>query len=167
MAQPQGGEAMNYYNDSNAPPGPPPNQHKEGYGNGGGYGQQAPPQYDMSYGPQSYEATGEKLDFNQAFKVEKPKWNDLWAGLLVCLFILFVCLYFSAVAHRKEDYSLVRILIALTDFEISSSLCSPDLSLSPGSPYKGTQAPRVLREEVSTTASKYFRHRRTVRVHRL
>ena len=35
-----------------------------------------------NYGPQSYEATGEKIGFDQAFKIEKPKWNDWWAGLL-------------------------------------------------------------------------------------
>jgi hypothetical protein len=27
---------------------------------------------------------GEKPSFDQAFKIEKPKWNDLWAGILVC-----------------------------------------------------------------------------------
>jgi len=78
MAQP-GGEAQSYYNDAQPPPGPPPNQQK-GYAEG--YGQQAPPQYGTSYGPQGYEATGEKMDFNQTFKVDKPKWNDLWAGVL-------------------------------------------------------------------------------------
>lgn len=77
------GESANYYN---APPGPPPQEaNKAEYGGGynqGGYTQQ-PPQYNTNnYGPQSYEATGEKLGFEQAFKIEKPKWNDLWAGLL-------------------------------------------------------------------------------------
>jgi hypothetical protein len=46
------------------------------------YGQ-APPQYgNNSYAPQNYEAQGEKQDFQQAFKLDKPKFNDLWAGLL-------------------------------------------------------------------------------------
>jgi hypothetical protein len=26
---------------------------------------------------------GEKPSFDQAFAVPKPKWNDLWAGILV------------------------------------------------------------------------------------
>jgi hypothetical protein len=80
------GEAAGYYN---APPGPPPAQQapKEQYNGAGGYNQgnhgQQPPQYSYNnYGPQSYEATGEKIGFDQAFKIEKPKWNDWWAGLL-------------------------------------------------------------------------------------
>jgi len=85
------GEAAGYYN---APSGPPPQaQNKEqfggGYnqGNNQGYNQgeytQQPPQYGMNnYGPQGYEATGQKIGFDQAFKIEKPKWNDWWAGLL-------------------------------------------------------------------------------------
>lgn len=27
----------------------------------------------------------EKPTFAQAFKIEKPRYNDLWAGILVCL----------------------------------------------------------------------------------
>ena len=27
--------------------------------------------------------SGEKQTFEQTFKVEKPKWHDLWAGVLV------------------------------------------------------------------------------------
>jgi hypothetical protein len=86
------GEAASYYQ---APPGgpPPADQRQKEYnqGGGGGYGNQQPPQYDMSYGPQGYEATGQKMDFNQAFKVAKPKWNDLWAGLLlIATFAAFV-----------------------------------------------------------------------------
>jgi hypothetical protein len=80
MATPGAGEAASYYQ---APPGPPPDQQQKEYSQGGGYGYgQQPPQYNMSYSPQGYEATGQKLDFSQAFKLDKPKWNDLWAGLL-------------------------------------------------------------------------------------
>jgi hypothetical protein len=87
MATSGAGEAAAYYQ---APHGPPPEQRQTEYSKGGQYGQ-APPQYDMSYGPQGYEATGQKLDFNQAFKVGKPKWNDLWAGLLfIATFAAFV-----------------------------------------------------------------------------
>ncbi|KAK9777588.1 putative Protein PNS1 [Seiridium cardinale] len=54
------------------PPGPPPQQ---------GY----PP-------PQNYNGNyGEKPMFDQAFKIDKPKWNDLWAGiLLIAVFLGFV-----------------------------------------------------------------------------
>jgi hypothetical protein len=44
--------------------------------------QQQPPQYG-NYAPQNYDAVGEKQDFSQAFKLDKPKFNDWWAGLLV------------------------------------------------------------------------------------
>jgi hypothetical protein len=62
------------------------------------YTQQSPqqftqqaPDYNASYSPQGYEAQGQKLDFSQAFKVDKPKWNDLWAGLLlIATFAAFV-----------------------------------------------------------------------------
>lgn len=46
----------------NQPPNiPPPNN---GPPNGGGYGD-------------------EKVTFDQSFKIQKPQWNDLWAGILV------------------------------------------------------------------------------------
>lgn len=52
-----------------------------------GYGQQ-PPQYAQQpqYAPNPAAAEtgyGEKPTFDQAFKIDKPKWNDLWAGILV------------------------------------------------------------------------------------
>ncbi|QDS69540.1 Protein pns1 [Venturia effusa] len=42
---------------------------------------QNPPEYG-NYAPQNYDAGGEKQDFSQAFKLDKPKFNDWWAGLL-------------------------------------------------------------------------------------
>jgi hypothetical protein len=94
----QRGEAQDYYNNDNRgyqmqppqqegqqnyppPQGMPPQQ------NGG---MPPPPSYNgnMNYSPD------QKPDFNQAFKVEKPKWNDLWAGLL----FLAVCAGFVAVS---------------------------------------------------------------------
>ncbi len=51
-----------YYEE---PPYPPPNQ-SAGYGG-------PPPQ------PPQYE----KESFDQVFRIEKPKYNDLWAGILV------------------------------------------------------------------------------------
>jgi hypothetical protein len=63
------GEAAGYYDSS-----------RQGANS---YGQQ-PPQYGappQQYAPQDQYA--EKPMFDQAFKVEKPKYNDLWAAILV------------------------------------------------------------------------------------
>lgn len=61
-------------------PGPPQQQQ---------YGQYPQQPYDQYAPPQSeFQHGDEKVPFEQAFKVEKPKWNDLWAGIL---FMLFMC----------------------------------------------------------------------------
>ena len=82
------GEAQDYYNG--AP--------QQGYSQTQGQPeyapqQQQPPQYQpyapppgppdgrQEYGGSGY-AGGEKQSFDQAFKIPKPKYNDLWAGLL-------------------------------------------------------------------------------------
>lgn len=46
---------------------------------------QAPPQYNQpGYGPNPNAfANNDKPTFDQAFKIEKPKLNDWWAGLLL------------------------------------------------------------------------------------
>jgi hypothetical protein len=62
-----------YQQPPNMPPpnnGPPP-------ANGGGYGD-------------------EKVTFDQSFKIQKPKWNDLWAGILVGRLVLLVFVAFDA-----------------------------------------------------------------------
>ena len=44
--------------------------------------QQAPPTYGENY--QNAGPLGDgKQTFDQAFKLDKPKYNDLWAGILV------------------------------------------------------------------------------------
>lgn len=46
--------------------------------------QQPPPEPKPA--PQYHQNVPESgYNFDQAFKIEKPKWNDLWAGLLVSL----------------------------------------------------------------------------------
>ena len=89
----QGGEAASYFNQQ-------PTYGPNGYGSGPQmeYAPQPPPQqnrqqkapYDPSqpppYGHQPYQAPqagAGPYTFDQAFKVERPKWNDLWAGILV------------------------------------------------------------------------------------
>jgi hypothetical protein len=61
----------------------------------------APPP-DYGYQPPNYDPNGGKLGFQETFKVEKPKWNDLWAGIL----FLIVCAGFvavSVIAFRGYD----------------------------------------------------------------
>ncbi len=67
MAHAQQPRAPDYYGGPQQPPYPPANPPGPAYNNGGG----APPQYD-------------KQSFNQVFRIEQPKWNDVWAGILVC-----------------------------------------------------------------------------------
>ena len=54
-----------YGNNYVPPQGPPPPQH---------------PQQQNGYAETNY---GEKPNFDQAFKIERPKYNDWWAGLLL------------------------------------------------------------------------------------
>jgi hypothetical protein len=63
------GEAAGYYN--NQPP--PANPY---------YSQQQPPAPQQYNGPPPREYQ-EKPMFDQAFKIERPKYNDLWAAILV------------------------------------------------------------------------------------
>ena len=100
------GEAAGYYqqpqqgyNGSYQPPqGPPPQQ----YGQQSQYQQGYPPpqqQFDNqpysqnppTYGDNFVPPVDEKQTFQQTFKVQKPKFNDLWAGiLLIAVFLGFV-----------------------------------------------------------------------------
>ena len=81
------GEADDYYNDRTAyqqyqPPSKPPPQQYDmpDYGaNNEQMYSQAPPMYGATFVPPQ----NNKQDFQQTFKVAKPKWNDLWAGILV------------------------------------------------------------------------------------
>lgn len=57
--------------------------------NGDGGSMPPPPNYGQQYG-----GGDQKPMFDQAFKIEKPKWNDLWAGIL----FLAVCAGFVAVS---------------------------------------------------------------------
>jgi hypothetical protein len=102
-AGPYGGETANYYNQQ---PGPPPNAYQmqpphNGYYNGEQYqGQQyqpppgPPPPTDPKNGEGYGGGYGAPQTFDQAFSVPKPKWNDLWAGIL----FLITCAGFVAVS---------------------------------------------------------------------
>lgn len=113
----QQGEAAGYYNAGDAQKGynmqPPQNgqwqqqQSQPYYNNNGpqqGYnnnGMPPPPSYgqNMNYG------ADQKPTFDQAFKIDKPKWNDLWAGGL----FLAVCAGFVAVSGIAiQGYSATK-----------------------------------------------------------
>ena len=74
------GAADSYYNE-------PSNQAPMQYGQQPQYGQ-PPPSYDQNNtkpttGPQMEAGAGGKQSWDQTFKLDKPKYNDLWAGILV------------------------------------------------------------------------------------
>ncbi|GAM88231.1 hypothetical protein ANO11243_062620 [Dothideomycetidae sp. 11243] len=103
------GEAADYYNnggnaqkDYAMQPQNQPANHQQQYANGPNHAQngqqsgqysQPPPDYNQNYRPSGFEG-GEKPTFEQAFKIEKPHWNDLWAGFL----FLIVCAGFTVVS---------------------------------------------------------------------
>ncbi|KAL2163017.1 hypothetical protein VTH06DRAFT_6853 [Thermothelomyces fergusii] len=105
-----GGEAANYYNQQ---PPPPPNTYHthppqpQGYYNsnnqhqgpaGGSYG--APP-----YPPPQSEPKGAPPSYDEVFAIPKPKWNDVWAGLL----FLATCAGFVAVSGISiQGYAATR-----------------------------------------------------------
>jgi hypothetical protein len=88
--------APHQQNGYGPPSGPPPQQqHNNNYGGG----MPPPPNYGQAYG------ADQKPQFEEAFKIEKPKWNDLWAGIL---FIL-VCAGFVVVsAISIQGYSATK-----------------------------------------------------------
>ncbi|KAI5863722.1 DUF580-domain-containing protein [Durotheca rogersii] len=79
------GEAASYFNSQ-----PPPNPYGQPY-QYGQYGQPGPQGSAPNYG---YGQIEEKPMFDQAFRVERPKYNDLWAGIA----FLIVCAGFVAVS---------------------------------------------------------------------
>jgi hypothetical protein len=87
---PGGNAANQYYN-----PGPPPNQQP--------YGQPPPP--PPQYGGQYQDGVGEKPTFEQTFKVEGPKYNDIWAG---ALFLAVVVGFVIVSAISIQGYSATK-----------------------------------------------------------
>lgn len=86
-APPQGAPQQNgQYNQGYAPPqnmnqnyAPPLGQQPEqSYGMQESKMSQQPPTYNHDF----HQSNG-KESFQQTFRVQKPKWNDLWAGILV------------------------------------------------------------------------------------
>lgn len=83
MSYPQnGGQAASYYNQGQPQYQPQYQQpYQQQQPTGQPYGE-PPPQY---YGPakqHEFDPSAGNPTFGQVFKVDKPKYNDLWAGLL-------------------------------------------------------------------------------------
>ncbi|EME38500.1 hypothetical protein DOTSEDRAFT_140590 [Dothistroma septosporum NZE10] len=90
-----------------------------------------PPSYGQNYGNDG------KQDFTQTFKIERPKWNDLWAGLLfIAVFMGFVAVSGISIAGyagnkgfngggiygSANDFSLNTNTIVLFCFILAAAL---------------------------------------------
>ena len=116
----QRGEAADYYNDSNGQKADDQTQSPQQAYGGQQYGNKThggqrhgnrqyeppqhmppPPTYDQNFGNWQ-----EKPTFDQAFKVEKPKYNDIWAGILfLAVFAGFVAVSGITLAGYSSTYS--------------------------------------------------------------
>ncbi|PHH87553.1 hypothetical protein CDD83_8706 [Cordyceps sp. RAO-2017] len=76
--QPQYGQPPQQYGQPPHGQYPQYGQHPDGYNS---YPQEPPPQYSF-HPPQPND---DKYTFDSAFKVQKPKYNDVWAGILLIL----------------------------------------------------------------------------------
>ena len=110
------GEAADYYNDPNGQKAEyqmqQPHQAHRGHRQGGRQQQQQqqwngpqhmppPPTYTENFGNLE-----NKPEFDQAFKVEKPKWNDIWAALLfLAVFAGFVAVSGLSLQSYASTYS--------------------------------------------------------------
>ena len=121
----QTGEAGEYYNDRSGyqqqpQAGYPPPQ---GYGQpnySNGY-QQPPPTYGQNF---SAPPTEEKQSFDATFKIQKPKWNDLWAGILLILTFLGFVAVSGLTIHsyaKFKGFSGKGINDARNDFSLNTN----------------------------------------------
>lgn len=87
-----GGEAAHYYNQQ---PAPPPSAYQiQPSQQTGGYQASGPHYRPPPYPPQSDQKLAPPPTFDEVFTVQKPKWNDVWAGLL----FLATCAGFAVVS---------------------------------------------------------------------
>jgi hypothetical protein len=89
---PHNGAADSYYSQQGQQniglQSPPPQYHNQGEGP---YQQQYPPPNQQVNGQPYQNGVNEKVGFEQQFKLDKPKFNDLWAALLfIATFLGFV-----------------------------------------------------------------------------
>ncbi|KAF4119355.1 Plasma-membrane choline transporter [Geosmithia morbida] len=66
-----------------------------------------PPQQNFAPQPTYRAETGEKQGFEQTFKIDKPRWNDLWAGILFLLFCAgFVAVSGIAIRGYVQNFNI-------------------------------------------------------------
>ncbi|KAE8318425.1 plasma-membrane choline transporter-domain-containing protein [Aspergillus transmontanensis] len=112
---PMSGQAASYYNENErfggGQPPPPPQQQQPFYNNNGNNGnyQYADPNYQR--GPEPKQPHEPPPTYNQAvygfddaFKIEKPKFNDIWAGLLLIAVFLGYVAVSGITIHRYAKY---------------------------------------------------------------
>lgn len=118
------GEAADYYAGTPAPPAPngyPPDQEPK-------YGQQ-PPQYGYAPPagpphPQQQQGYGDKVNFDQAFAIQKPKFHDWWAGLLfIAVFLGYVAVSGITINgySSTRDFNGGGIYDSQNDFGLSTN----------------------------------------------
>ncbi|CAG7993171.1 unnamed protein product [Penicillium olsonii] len=138
------GQAASYYNNEGfAHPQPQPQQSAYGYNTGqSNYQQpnyQPQPQYQQNFQPQpGYQPPVEAkpppeyqqnvpqsgYSFDQAFKIEKPKWNDLWAGLLLIAVFLGYAAVSGITIHKyatNKGFSGGGIYDSANDFSLNTN----------------------------------------------
>ncbi|CAG8940292.1 unnamed protein product [Penicillium salamii] len=138
------GQAASYYNNEGfAHPQAQPQQPTYGYNTGqGNYQQpnyQPQPQYQQNFQPQpNYQQPAEVkpppnfqqnapqsgYSFDEAFKIEKPKWNDLWAGLLLIAVFLGYAAVSGITIHKyatNKGFSGGGIYDSANDFSLNTN----------------------------------------------
>ena len=94
------------------------------------YSQQPYPQQPPDYNQQQQHAppmSDNKQTFEQAFKVVKPKWNDLWAGVLVrCTFyFMHICLEIGQYFVVASNSCRLAIVAAHLNYAIARTISKP------------------------------------------
>ncbi|KAJ5135570.1 uncharacterized protein N7515_004848 [Penicillium bovifimosum] len=147
------GQAASYYNQGPAQPQPQPNFDNRGYQPDQQYYQQPnaqpasypqptyqEPNYQPSNnqqpafqqptaepkpGPQYQQNVPDgKYSFDQAFKIEKPKWNDVWAGLLLIAVFLGYVAVSGITIHkyaRNKGFNGGGIYDSRNDFSLDTN----------------------------------------------
>ncbi|CAG8354462.1 unnamed protein product [Penicillium salamii] len=136
------GQAASYYNNEGfAHPQAQPQQpaYNTGQGNYQQPNYQPQPQYQQNFQPQpNYQQPAEVkpppnfqqnvpqsgYSFDEAFKIEKPKWNDLWAGLLLVAVFLGYAAVSGITIHKyatNKGFSGGGIYDSANDFSLNTN----------------------------------------------
>ncbi|CAG8040542.1 unnamed protein product [Penicillium nalgiovense] len=122
---PQGRPQPNYgnYQQPNAPPAPYPQPNYQQPSYQQPTYQQPPPEPKPA--PQYHQNVPESgYNFDQAFKIEKPKWNDLWAGLLLIAVFLGYAAVSGLTIHKyatDKGFNGGGIYDSVNDFSLDTN----------------------------------------------